>query len=141
MRQNFEDGTGKCTYITATNKKIPSITSLVTSILLNTKVIEIEKKASDIFNLATKALNAKTAEIRNKIPDTSHFINTRKFNWLTKTSFETRMKEAEKSLVSKTEVNNAVNLGEKNWKKTHEKRQTFSLGYFLIISNVMKHII
>ena len=80
MRQNFEDGTGKCTYITATNKKIPSITSLVTSILLNTKVIEIEKKASDIFNLATKALNAKTAEIRNKIPDTSHFINTRKFN-------------------------------------------------------------
>ena len=73
----------------------------------------------------------KTAEIRNKIPDTSHFINMQKFNWLIKISFDTRMKEAEKNLVSKTEVNNAVNLGEKNWKKTPEKRQTFSLGYFL----------
>ena len=41
------------------------------------------------------------------------------------------MKEAKKSLVSKSEVNNAVNLGEKNWKKPPEKHQIFSLGYFL----------
>ena len=42
------------------------------------------------------------AEIENKIPATSHFINTPEFNRLTKISFGARIKEEEeKSLVSK----------------------------------------
>ena len=53
---------------------------------LNAKVIEIE--------WGTKAvLNRKDTEIENKIPDTSHFINTQEFGRLTKIRFNRRMKE------------------------------------------------
>ena len=40
------------------------------------------------------------------------------------------MKEAEKSLASNTEVNNALDLEDKN-KEKMEKLQTFDLGYSL----------
>ena len=53
---------------------------------LNAKVIEIER--------GTKAvINRKATEIENKIPDTSHFINTQEFSRLTKIRFNRRMKE------------------------------------------------
>lgn len=48
-----------------------------------------------------------------------------------KISFDPRMKEAKKSLPSKIEVNNAVDLEDKNWKKTPENIQTFNLSYLL----------
>ena len=46
--------------------------------------------------VTTNAPNAKTTEIENKVPDTSHFINAQEFNRLTKTSFDARIKEAKK---------------------------------------------
>ena len=67
--------------------------------------------------VTTTALNAKVTEIKNKIPDTSHFINTQKFNGSTKVSFDTRMKEAKKTLARKTEINNALDLGDKKDRK------------------------
>lgn len=48
-----------------------------------------------------------------------------------KISFDPRMKEAKKSLASKIEVNNAVDLEDKNWKKTPENIQAFNLSYLL----------
>ena len=58
-------------------------------------------------------LNTKATELQNIIPDNSHFVNTEEFNRSTKISFDARMKEAEKNLASKTEVNNALDLGDK----------------------------
>ena len=45
------------------------------------------------------------------------FINIKEFNKLTKTDFDARMKEAEKSFASKTEVSQALDLGDKQRKK------------------------
>ena len=58
-------------------------------------------------------LNTKATELENIIPDNSHFVNTEEFNRSTEISFDARMKEAEKNLASKTEVNNALDLGDK----------------------------
>ena len=43
-------------------------------------------------------------------------MTTPEFNRLTKTSFNERMKEAEMSLISKTEVKNMLDLGDENRK-------------------------
>ena len=66
-------------------KKIPNTSDLAKKTDLNTKTAEIEDKIS----LATSsAFNAKPTETENKVPDTSHFINTQEFNKLTKRSFD-----------------------------------------------------
>ena len=69
---------------------------LVTTAALNTKSIEIENKKPDISNLVTKA---------PKISDTISFITTSEFNILTKLI-----------IASKSEVNDALDLGDKNRK-------------------------
>ena len=66
----------------------------------------------------------KAIVFENKISDTNHFINTQEFNRLTKISLDTRMKEAEKSIVSKTKIKNALDLGDKKNIK-NKKLQTF----------------
>ena len=66
----------------------------------------------------------KAIAFENKISDTNHFINTQEFNRLTKISLDTRMKEAEKSIVSKTKIKNALDLGDKKNIK-NKKLQTF----------------
>ena len=136
IKEEFSEVTKNTDYnteITDIENKIPSITGLVTTTALNARDIQIP----DITNLATKAdllkintaLNTKTAETENKIPDTSHFINTPEFNRLTKISFDARMKEVEKSHASKSEVSNALVLGNKN-RKNIEKLRTFDSSYF-----------
>ena len=89
--------------------------NLVTTAAFNTKVTEIENKIGDITNLATKAaLNAKATETENKIPDTSFFSNTQEFDkrW--------KNKEVEKSLATKPEVKNALDLVDKNRKNNRK---------------------
>ena len=77
----------------------------------NTKIIELENKIPSITGLVTTvALNAKVIQIENETPNTSDFINT----------LDVRMKEFEKSLGSKTEVNNALALRDKNRKKNRK---------------------
>ena len=97
-----------------------------------TKVTELESKIPSIIGLmTTAALNAKVIETENETPDTSHFINTQEFYRLTKLSLNARMKEAEKSLASKTEVTNALDLRDKNRKKKKEKFRKFDSSHFL----------
>ena len=52
-----------------------------------------------------------------KWPNTSHFINTQELSRLSKISFDTRMKEAQKNLISQNDVSNALDLGDANTKK------------------------
>ena len=81
--------------------------------------------------MTTAALNAKVTETENETPDTSHFINTQEFYRLTKISLDVRMKEAEKSLASKTELTNALDLRDKNRGKKKEKFWKFYSSHFL----------
>ena len=86
---------------------------------------------TNITNLVTKAaLNTKATEIEHEILDISHFINTQELNGLTKITFDPRMKGEEKSLASKTDVDNALNFIDKD-RKIMEKLQKFDSSYFL----------
>ena len=85
---------------------------------MNTKAPEIESKTPANTNLATKvALNAKVTEIENKIPDTTGFITTSEFNRPAKISFDARIIEEAKSLASKSQVDGALDIGDKNREK------------------------
>ena len=68
-------------------------------------------------------------QIENKIPDTSHFINTQGFNRLTKIRFDARIKRQRKALRVKlkqlTPQIQEIKI-EKN-----RKLQTFDSSYFL----------
>ena len=78
----------------------------------------IEHKISDVTDLATKdALNTKTAEIEDKIPNTTGFTTTLPHNRLAKISFDARMKEAEKNIATKVQVTDAIDLIIQNLKK------------------------
>ena len=69
----------------------------ISTTALNEKVIENEIPDPDY--LAFKStLNKKSTDIENKIVGSTHFINTHKFNTLTKQNFDSRMKKPEKSL-------------------------------------------
>ena len=68
--------------------------------------------------VTTVAVNTKVTEIENKIPETSHFINTQELNRLTKINLDARIKEADTSLARKSEIYNALDLVDKNRKKT-----------------------
>ena len=55
--------------------KIPDISSLVTTAVLDTKISEVENKIPDASGLATAAvLNTKIGEIENKIHNLSSLI-------------------------------------------------------------------
>ena len=58
------------------------------------------------------------------------FITTPKLNRLTKTSLDTRTQEAAKCLVSKSQVDNALDIAGKNREKI-KKLQTFDFSYFI----------
>ena len=79
---------------------------------------EVESKIPDITNLVTKVtLNTKATEIENKILDTIGFIGGSEVNRLTKIIFDARMKEATKSLASKSQVDTVLNRSDKNREK------------------------
>ena len=95
------------------------------------KATEAESKIPDITNLGTEsAFNKKVKKIENKITDTATFINSFEFNRLTKTNFDARMKEATKKLASKSEVKNALDLGDKNREKIQKGHTFHSRSYF-----------
>ena len=51
-------------------KKIPDVSGLITTTVLNTKIGEIENKIPDMSGFViTKNVNTKIAEVENKIPD------------------------------------------------------------------------
>ena len=67
--------------------------------------------------MTTTTLNTKHIQIENKIPDTKGSFRSPEFNRLTKISFDARIKEATKSLVSKSQVDNALDIADKNREK------------------------
>ena len=87
---------------------------------MNTKAAEVENKEHDITNLTTKpALNTKDTEVENKITHFASSITTPGFHRLTKISFDARIKEAAKSLTSKSQMDNTFDIEDK--KKINKK--------------------
>ena len=134
MKKNIPDVTGLVTTATLNAKateienKIPDITNLATKAALKTKATVIEGKTPDITNLPTKAdLNTKATQTENKIPDASGFITTPEFNRIGTINFDAKMKEAEKSLATKVQSMNAIDIAIKN--KEIKGLQTFDSGY------------
>ena len=66
-------------------------------------------------------LSIREPKIEKKIPDTTSFTTTPEFNRLTKLSFDVSMKEAVKSLASKSQVDTALDTANKNSKKKNFK--------------------
>ena len=96
---------------------MPSITGLVTIDALNLKATGIENKIPDIINVATKlALKTKVTNVENKVSDTASFVTT-EYNKLIKTSFDTKVKEAVKSFINKSQVDNSLDTAKKIQKK------------------------
>ena len=63
-KQNLEKNIGEV------ENKIPDVSGLVTTAVLNTNIGEVENKIPDISALATTAvLNTKIGEVENKIPN------------------------------------------------------------------------
>ena len=90
---------------------MPSITGFFITAALVTKATEIENKISDITNLATKATrNTKATENEKKILDTTSFITNSKFSGFK----NLKMKEAVKTLASKSQVDSAIDIADKN---------------------------
>ena len=88
-------------------KKIPDISGLVTTTVLNTKLIQVENKIPDASKLViTSVLNRKTGEVENKIPDRAKYITTQEFTRLTAENFAARLKQDD--LVSKSDFNNKL---------------------------------
>ena len=80
---------------------------LLTTIVLNTKVSEVDNKIPDTCSLVTtNVLKTKINEVGNKITDNSKNITTQEFNKLTAEHFAARLKEA--NLKNKTDFDNTL---------------------------------
>ena len=88
-------------------KKIPDVSSLVTTTVLNTKISEVENKILNTSSLVTTTvLNTKIGEVDNKISDHAKYITTQESNKLTAENFKERLKQAD--LVSKNDFDNKL---------------------------------
>ena len=89
-------------------KKIWDTSGLVTAIVLNTKISEVENKITNTSSLVTTTvLNTKISEIENKIPDNSKYFTNQEVNKLTAKNFEAWLKQS--SLVNKTDFEALIN--------------------------------
>lgn len=86
---------------TEIENKIPGINNLAKKAAMNTKAGEFESKIPEITNLVTK-VSFNIAKTEYKMPETTSFITTSKFDRLAKIRFDETMKEATKSLASKS---------------------------------------
>ena len=74
----------------------------MTTTVFNTNINEVEKKIPTISSLVSiTVLNTKNGEVDNKIPDHAKYIITPEFNKLTAENFTARLKLA--NLVTKTD--------------------------------------
>ena len=70
-----------------------------------------------LFTQTKENLEKKIKDVDQKTPDTSKFAVTQEFNKLIKINFNAQMAEASKKLAIKTQVEKALDLGDKNRKK------------------------
>ena len=100
-KQNLEKKSGDV------DKKISDMNGLVTTTILNTKIIKIENKIPNTSSLAnTTILNTKINEVKNKILDHAKYITTQEVKKLRAENFATRLKQAD--LVNKTDFDNKL---------------------------------
>ena len=98
------------------------LSGLLATIVLNTKVGEVENKTPNTSSLVTTAvLNTKLGEVEKKIPDHSKYITTPELNKLILENFGIRLKQA--NLMTKIDFDNKLT--------SFNKR---------IISNITKHL-
>ena len=72
----------------------------MTTIVLNTKISEVENKIPHTGSLVTATvLNTKISEVENKTPDHAKYITTEEFNRLTVKNFDARLEKT--NLVTK----------------------------------------
>ena len=72
----------------------------MTTIVLNTKISEVENKIPHTGSLVTATvLNTKISEVENKTPDHAKYITTEEFNRLTVKNFDARLEKT--NLVAK----------------------------------------
>ena len=83
------------------------MSGLVTTIVLNTNINEVESKIPNTSNLlTTRVLHTKISKIENKILDNPKYITSHEFNKLTTENFASRLKQAD--LVNKTDFDNKL---------------------------------
>ena len=80
---------------------------LVTTTILNTKIIEVENMIPDSSSLVTtNFLNTKISEVENEIPDHAKYSTTQEFNKLTAENLTARLTQA--NLLNKTDFDNKL---------------------------------
>ena len=107
--------------------KIPSITGLAT----NSALTAVEKKIADVSSLVKKAgFNSKISEIGNKVTDHDHdkYVTTSEFNKLTTEKFNARLAQA--NLVTKTDFDAKL--------KIYNKKNNSNKRKHLFIENELK---
>ena len=88
-------------------QKKPDTSGLMTTIVLNTKVSEVDNKIPDTCSLVTtNVLKTKISEDGKKIADNSKYITNQEFNMLTVEHFAARLREA--NLVNKNDFDNTL---------------------------------
>ena len=147
-KQNLEKTIGDV------DEKIPDVSGLVITTVLNAKIGEVENKIPDTGGLMTiTVLDTKTGDIYNKVPDVSGLINKivhnaktsdiekKYFTTLNYNKFTTEILDAkikEKRLLDKFNISNLV-------KKSNLKRKLATLAtkaelkaYFKTVANTNK---
>ena len=147
-KQNLEKTVGDV------DEKIPDVSGLVITTVLNAKIGEVENKLPDTGGLmTTTVLDTKTGDVYNKVPDVSGLINKivhnaktsdiekKYFTTLNYNKFTTEILDAkikEKRLLDKFNVSNLV-------KKSDLKRKLATLAtkaelkaYFITVANTNK---
>ena len=77
-------------------QQIIKLLRIVTTIVLNTKINEVENKITDTSSVVTKTvLRTKISEVENKIPGHAKYINTPEFNKLIAEHFAASLKQAD----------------------------------------------
>ena len=75
---------------------VPDTNGLVTTIVLNTKISDVENKILVTNGLVTTTVsNTKISEVENRISDNSKYIITQEFNKLTTKHFTARLNQAD----------------------------------------------
>ena len=147
-KQNLEKTVGDV------DEKIPDVSGLVITTVLNAKIGEVENKLPDTGGLmTTTVLDTKTGDVYNKVPDVSGLINKivhnaktsdiekKYFTTLNYNKFTTEILDAkikEKRLLDKFNISNLV-------KKSNLKRKLATLAtkaelkaYFKTVANTNK---
>ena len=84
------------TRISEVESKIPNTSSLVTTTVLNTKISEVENKIPDTSSLVTTTvLSTKISEVDNKILNNSTYVTSQEFNKLTAENFAAIVKQVD----------------------------------------------